>query len=215
MIWKLHGALGSSADFEEGMAVDLYDQVAPYAEWAAKFCQHVRERDEAPLLLGYSMGGRLALHALLEEPGMWRGAVIISADYGHGRDEGRIQRDAEWARLARELPWEEFMERWNAQPVFAGTSGTAARAWRDSIPAAFEYWSVGRQENLLPRLAELELPVLWIVGERDAKFVRLGEEAVAALPLGRLEIVKDAGHRVLWDQSQRIAELVSGFKVSL
>ena len=138
MIWKLHGALGSPADFEDGQAVDLYDQVAPYKEWAAGFCEYVRERDEAPVLMGYSMGGRLALHALLEDPAMWRGAIIVSADYGHGRDEGRIRRDAEWARLARELPWAEFMDRWNAQPVFAGTSGTAVRGWRESIPAAFE-----------------------------------------------------------------------------
>lgn len=213
MIWQLHGALGSPADFEslkmgDARAVDLYSQVSPFAEWSADFCKMIRDQDDAPVLMGYSMGGRLALHALLEVPAMWRSAVIISADYGHGLDAARIDRDTEWARLAAGLAWEEFLDRWNAQGVFAGTTGTAKREWRESIPAAFDVWSVGRQENLLPRLSELDLPILWIAGERDEKFVHLGRDAVKVLPRGRLEIVKDAGHRVPWDQPDRFAELV-------
>ena len=216
MIWQLHGALGCPADFDgldvgEARAVDVYAQVASYAEWASGFCKHVRGRDEDPVLMGYSMGGRLAMHALLEDPGMWKAAVIVSADFGKGRDDARIARDAEWARKARELPWEEFMREWNAQPVFAGTENAGERAKREGIAEAFEMWSVGRQENLLRRFAELELPVLWVVGERDEKFVRLGEEAIAALPKGKLEIVADAGHRVMWDQRERFVELVRSF----
>ena len=220
MIWQLHGALGRPADFE-GLdlggfrGVDLYDQVAPYAEWARAFCARVRQEDDAPVLMGYSMGGRLALHALLEDPALWRGAVIVSAHYGHGRDPERIERDSAWARMARDLPWSKFMEKWNHQPVFAETADAGDRAYlrtrRDAVSAGFDYWSVGRQENLLARLATLDFPVLWVVGERDQKFVDLGREAVEKLPSGRLEILPDAGHRVPWDQPENFAARVRTF----
>ena len=103
------------------------------------------------------------------------------------------------------------MGEWNAQPVFAGTHETEKREWREGIADGFECWSVGCQENLLTQLGNLEIPVLWVVGKRDAKFLKIGRKAVATLPKGSLRIISGAGHRVMWDQREQFEELVRTF----
>jgi len=221
MIWFLHGAVGTPGDWDpwrgEGtVCVDLHADVAPFAEWAGAFCETVRARDEAPVLVGYSMGGRLALHALLADPALWRGAVLVAAHPGlaeAGERASRLERDLAWAATARALPWADFLAAWNAQPVFAGTVGAlpgrpelAPR--REAVAAAFDHWSLGRQEDLLPFLGRLDFPVTWIAGERDAKFSALARDAVRNLPQGRLVIVPGAGHRVPWDQPERFRTFV-------
>src|ERR1041385_1856831 len=72
------------------------------------------------VLLGYSMGGRLALQALIEGANFDR-AVIVSAGLNleEGRDERRARVDA-WAKRFESDPWDDVMRDWNAQPVFGG-----------------------------------------------------------------------------------------------
>ena len=98
MIWCLHGALGSyrdwdflSEDLSDVQPVDLW-QDFPELElsaWAEAFCSHVQGCDQRPVLLGYSMGGRLALHALLARPTLWQSAIVVSAHPGLAAVEER------------------------------------------------------------------------------------------------------------------------------
>jgi len=221
MNWFLHGALGCPADWdawrrEDDVAVDLYADLAPYDEWATRFCTQVRALDAAPVLIGYSMGGRLALHALRADPGLWRRALIVSAHSGLKTEEeraARLKNDGAWAAKARQLPWDAFLGEWNTQPVLAGNvdalSGREAlEARREAVAEAFDCWSLGRQANLLPFLENLNVPVTWLAGERDAKFTAVARTSVGNLPQGRLEIVADAGHRVPWEQPERFRTFV-------
>ena len=223
MIWQLHGALGSAADWEvvgleNAKPVDLYENVLPYGEWARCFCDYVRDQDSEPLIMGYSMGGRLALHALLEAPNLWQGAYICSTHTGLSDDLERAtrwERDLAWQYKVLDTDWGEFMSAWNAQRVF-GEDGDGSGAHRidpgerrSAMAEAFDCWSLGRQADLLPRLAELDLPVCWIVGERDEKYVDLGRRAVKQLTQGDLEIVSGAGHRVPWEAPEAVKAFVS------
>ncbi|MEM7145098.1 MAG: hypothetical protein AAF591_08160, partial [Verrucomicrobiota bacterium] len=123
MIWALHGMMGCAGDWEgleeAGISVrgvELWEREAGFEEWAKGFCDEVEaaEDDEA-ILLGYSMGGRLGLHALLERPGLWTGAVIVSAHPGlrdKAEREERLERDLEWARRLREDELESVVADW-------------------------------------------------------------------------------------------------------
>ena len=51
-----------------------------------------------------------------------------------------------------------------------------------------------------PALESIRTPLLWVAGERDAKYVAIAEEAVSRLPRGELWICPEAGHRVPWEQ---------------
>ena len=205
MIVALHGFLGRPADWDflrdAGLDVDA------------------RELDDVPAsgdtILGYSMGGRIALHALLDGA-RYNRAVIISAGLGIEGDAERATRregDEKWARRFEHDDWESVLRDWNAQPLFGGH--VPVRRERDydrsRVVDAMRRWSPGVLEPLAPRLSEITLPVLWIAGERDAKYVAEGRKAVERLPNAELWVCPTAAHRVPWEQPEKFVEQVTSF----
>lgn len=167
------------------------------------------------VLLGYSMGARLALHALLDG-GPWDAAVLVAPHLGLESEPERAARresDAEWAGRALSGDWREFLALWNAQPVLADSERLppVSELRRREVARSFMDWSLGAQEPLWERLGEIQCPVLWCVGERDGKFRALAERAVPLLPRGELWVAPGAGHRVPWDAPEAFAAKVGEF----
>lgn len=222
MIWCLHGFLGRSDDFRflEPMPIrcpDLFSAVEPIEPWAQRFTAAVASADAAPVILGYSMGGRLALHALLAAPDLFRAAVIISAGLGvdGAEREGRRAADEQWARRFEHDPWEAVIRDWNAQPLFGGRANSLERREADfdrgALAAALRLWSPASLPPLLPRLRQIAVPVLWVAGEHDRKYASTAQRAVEELPRGELWICPGSGHRVPWEQPDRFAERLGRF----
>lgn len=239
MIWALHGAVGMAGDWDSlARALAADGQVLRGVDlWRFLMCEPMGMRmfarafnseveraggDDKRILLGYSMGGRLALHVLLDRPELWSGAVICSAHPGlsdAGEKVQRLAKDAEWAgRALRARPedWLEFLELWNGQGVLGGTAPEGLemkdrgplKMRREAVARSFMDWSLGGQEDLLNELGGLDLPVRWVVGAEDEKFAALGERAVSFLPKGELCRVAEAGHRVPWEKPEEFAALV-------
>lgn len=236
--WLLHGAVGLAADWRGfakrlaeaktgTRAVDLWRFLEcapmPLADFGAAFNADAGgevSRGERRALLGYSMGGRLALHALLQQPHPWQAAVIISAHPGleiPAEREARRAADAAWAAMALTGNWQDFLATWNEQPVLASSSirtpqmdGSLAMRRRE-IARSFVDWSLGNQEPLWSRLCEIKVPVLWVAGENDPKFLELANRAVAEMPSASLAIAPNAGHRVPWEAEAWLAAEVAGF----
>lgn len=216
-ILALHGNLGSPNDWEsldlpDLKAVDLLEHSQlDYFEMGHLLATELSEGMETPIIAGYSLGGRLALHAMAIHPERWGGAIILSAHPGlklaEEREERRVS-DKAWAVKARELPWEDFLAAWNAQgvladsPIFAGQDALAAK--RFEIALAFETWSLGRQENLRSQLRRFHAPVLWITGGNDQKFSALGDEMAEVFPVFERQSIPDLGHRVLGPESRSL-----------
>ena len=224
----LHGALGGPEDWSavgrkmRVEAVDLFGDEEDERELratrnlvsAGEFISS-KWGGERRVLAGYSMGARVALHALLADGGScWSGAVILGAHPGlEDRDERQSRRDldAGWAEKLVRLTPEAFMNDWNLQGLFSGKSGGVAR-WnpsdrrRESMAVAFRTWSLGAQEPLWERLGEIQVPVTWMVGAEDVKFLSLAERAIALLPEARLVRVPSCGHRLLIEAPGLVAE---------
>lgn len=236
--WCLHGSVGLASDWRtfgkslagngfSSRAVDLWRFLAceslPLGAFGAVLNAEVGGqvfRGNGRVLIGYSMGGRLALHSLLEKNHPWQAAVIISAHPGLEDAAQRAERrtkDAEWAARALTLPWQEFLTAWEAQPVLANANvrdaAAAARLQqqRREIARSFVDWSLGAQQPLLARLASIDVPVLWLAGENDPVACDLGKQAVAKLPKGVLEIAPAAGHRLPWQVPEWFAQRVCHF----
>jgi 2-succinyl-6-hydroxy-2,4-cyclohexadiene-1-carboxylate synthase len=160
------------------------------------------------VLLGYSMGGRLALQ-LLEEQRFTK-AVIVSAGL-NAPDPDRRKRDEEWARRFESEEWPSLMQAWNAQPVFGGHALERHEADYDrrELARQLREWSPAVLPP--PRLEEIDTPVLWIAGERDAKYVDIAHRAVQRLPQAELWICPGAGHRVPWEQPALFVERLRRF----
>lgn len=210
MIHALHGAVGMADDWKE-----LLPEARMWNLWTLLGKGEISlaeageliatEAQDGDALIGYSMGGRLALHALLSKKCQWGSAVIISAHPGlkDGR-AARLESDQKWASLA-ENDWSLFLEKWNAQSVLSGPNPD----WPDraellshqhEVAKSFRCWSLGSQEDLRLRLSEITCPVRWVVGEQDKKFTKLAREAVPLILNASLEVIPGVGHRVPWEK---------------
>lgn len=226
-LWCLHGAVGSAADWRDfrvpGWAakrVDLWRFLECRPMSLPEFGRALNEEAGAAggprrVLVGYSMGARLALHAL-SEGGAWDAAVLVAPHPGLESEAERMARresDAAWAARALADGWDAFLDEWNAQPVLAdsGRPGRVPSLRRREIARSFVDWSLGAQEPLWERLGEIRVPVLWCVGAEDAKFRALAGRAVPLLPRGELWIAPGAGHRVPWDAPDAFREKLGEF----
>ncbi len=171
------------------------------------------------VLVGYSMGGRIALHVALAAPERVARLVLISATAGIDDPEERARRRDADHRLADEIeegPIEEFVARWRSQPMFAEDPpevGALARADQsrnrpDGVAAALRGIGTGDMEPLWGRLGRLRIPVTVMAGNRDVKFCLLGERLAGLLPDARLHLVP-GGHGLPFEDPRAIAEAIS------
>ena len=170
---------------------------------------------EGDALLGYSLGGRLALQAAAAAPEKFRMVVVLSAHPGLTTQQERLERlelDRRWSERAAHLPWAKFLQQWDAQDVLGSGSPDrlALEPYRHAIAQAFRGWSLGNQADLRPALANLSCPLHWVTGEQDLKFTALA----AGVGCGRQHVVQGAGHRLLTtDLAPQLAALLDSLKI--
>ena len=167
-------------------------------------------------LVGYSMGGRIALHAALREPGRFGSLALVGTSAGVDQPEERRRSDEALAAWMEQHSIEEVVERWEAQPVFAGQSEElrerqrAGRLSHDPRELARLLRTAG-QGAVVPvwdRLHELRMPVLLVAGERDHKYVAAAHRMASLVPRARVEVVPGAGHAAHLERPELVAELL-------
>lgn len=159
--------------------------------------------------IGYSMGGRVALHAALAHPAAVRRLVLIGATPGILDETERRQRRAADEALADHIEAvgvETFIDEWLTNPLFAGlTDETAQRADRRRNTAAglassLRCTGTGTQQPLWDRLGDIACPVLLVVGASDAKFRAIAASMAERLGDATVAIIDGAGHSAHLEQ---------------
>ena len=170
-------------------------------------------------LAGYSMGGRIALHAALALPHRVQRLVLIGASPGIAPEHERAARRGVDERLAEQIESEsieQFAGNWAAtalladQPpeVRAATHTDRLRNTPPGLARALRGLGTGALPSLWDRLGELAMPVSLVVGERDEKFRAIATQMASAMPQAKLVVVPRAGHAVhLEDPTAVAAEL--------
>ena len=176
-------------------------------------------------LLGYSMGGRLALYLALHYPERFKSLIIESASAGIASESERRARRQSDKALADRIEAEGvgwFVDYWERLPLWA----TQARLAADVLAAqrqqrlqncarglanSLRGMGAGAQPNLWPLLPSLELPALLMVGGRDGKFHRINQDLQRRLPRAELSIMSDAGHNTHLEQPAAFARAVRSF----
>ena len=192
-----------------------------FDSWVDDFCNCVEVRScfEKSFLLGYSLGGRLALHASLHNSNLWQGIIIVGADPGlESQEEKKLQldKDRSWAERLKREPLEKLVDEWDAQSVFCGIRNQAPRNLGemnpDRLSQQFKVFSKGIQQNLAPKLAELKRPpILFLSGEKDDKYQKIGEELAKSSSIVKAQVVPDAGHRVPWENPESFVRVLIDF----
>jgi 2-succinyl-6-hydroxy-2,4-cyclohexadiene-1-carboxylate synthase len=178
--------------------------------------------EEGAVLAGYSLGGRLALRAVLREPGRYRGLVTVGATAGLDEPTARSARAEADERLAAWMeaaPIEGIVAVWERQPMFADQSEPLVEEQRpgrlshDPADLAMLLRTAGQGvlEPVWHELLTFDLPVLAIAGARDEGYVRAAERIADIAPRGRAAIVEDAGHAPQLQRPEQVAELIEAF----
>ena len=173
------------------------------------------------IYIGYSMGGRLALHLALARPDLVHGLVLIGATAGIEDEPERAARRAADEQLATELERDgvaQFLERWLAQPLFASLPPEAAglddrlRNTAAGLASSLRLAGTGTQQPLWDQLAELSMPVLVVAGERDDKFSAIGSRIAEAIgPNTTFALVPGAGHACHLEQPDEFLPVLRGW----
>ena len=235
-IYALHGFLGRKTDWkllentfpkEKIHAIDIFSKSYSHPSkglkmWAKAFNNSVFFSEGKRILIGYSLGGRLALHTLVDNPAQWSAAILISASPGLKTEEERKQRlafDKKWAEKFLSDQWELLTEEWNKQPVFNGEYFHIERHEKDfsrtQLADTLKGWSLGLQDNLSRQLPLLPQPILWMAGELDNKYTEIAKTITLTNPKSEIWIVPKAGHRLVWQQSERFLDKVKNFLIGL
>lgn len=242
----LHGLTGSSENWREHIsfleryfslvAIDFLghgksdaprDALRYRMEWCVADLQEIFDELEiaSAHLLGYSMGGRVALHFANAYPERVKTLILESASPGlkHSHERAtRAARDAELAERIEREGLENFVEEWTNLPLFATqarlpeTTRAALKQQRlqnnaQGLANSLRGLSVGVQASLWNVLPVIRIPTLLIAGQLDEKFSEIAAQMARAMPNAKLEIVADAGHAVHLEQPNIFDELVRDF----
>ncbi len=172
-------------------------------------------------LAGYSMGGRIALHAALALAPRVERLVLIGASPGIADDAERAARRQADERLAAEIERssiEDFARTWAANPVLADQpAGVRHRVGEDrarnspaGLARALRALGTGALPPLWDRLGELTMPLTLIIGERDRKFLDIARQIAERTPAAELVVVEGAGHAVHLEAPERVASAIAG-----
>ena len=218
-----HGGSDSPDDLAVYRVQAMADQVGALAD--ALGCETFH-------LVGYSMGGRVALALGCVSPPRLRSLTLIGASAGIADpDERRRRAEADQARAERIVTdLDAFVAEWMGGPLFAGQTALgeahlrAARAQRlASNPAGLARSLVaggtGAMEPLHERLADCDVPTLLVVGARDSKFCAIAAQLAAGLPRAAVARIDAAGHATHLEQpdatAAAIADLIAGVEANL
>ncbi|HVL05278.1 MAG TPA: alpha/beta fold hydrolase [Acidimicrobiales bacterium] len=171
--------------------------------------------------VGYSLGGRLCLRLAVDRPDIVQSLVLVGASPGLADAGERAERRAEDEVLAAEVErvgTAAFLERWLAQPLFAGLTPDPddidARLANSpaGLARALRRLGTGVQEPLWDRLGDLKMPVLAITGQADAKFSRLADEIAGAIGVNAQAVaVAGAGHAAHLERPASFHRLLTAF----
>jgi 2-succinyl-6-hydroxy-2,4-cyclohexadiene-1-carboxylate synthase len=176
-------------------------------------------------LLGYSMGGRLALSIALLFPERVRKLILESASPGLDSEQDRqVRQDADkkLALSILEKGVEAFIDFWEDIPLFKTQKSlnenvqSSIRLQRltnkpTGLANSLIGMGTGSQPSYWGRLHEVKAETLMIVGELDDKFCQIAEEMQKNLQKGEIYKIKHAGHAIHVEQPEKFGTIVSEF----
>jgi 2-succinyl-6-hydroxy-2,4-cyclohexadiene-1-carboxylate synthase len=192
------------------------------ATFSGRVDEILERADGGTALVGYSMGGRLALHAALRRPRALAALVLVGASAGIEDDALRAERRDADERLAGWMEGrsiEAIVEAWERLPVFATQSPELREALRPGrlshdpveLAALLRTAGQGALPPLWDRLGEIACPTLLVAGESDGVYVEAAYRMAGLLPRGTARIVPGAGHAPQLEAPDAFASALSEF----
>lgn len=213
MITFLHGFLGSPEDWKEvrkELSVSSITLSLPgHGDDPIDIETFENQIPDQTILVGYSMGGRLALQYAKKHPENVKQLILLSTNPGlkKGRKE-RLEWDETWITLLENEGMESFLEKWYAEELFSSFRFTEAIKQRrmqhcpDHLVQVMRNYSPAKMENLWPHLPHFSFPLLFLFGEDDIKYHTIGAELQ---PNFECEWIPNASHAIHLEAPKEVA----------
>jgi 2-succinyl-6-hydroxy-2,4-cyclohexadiene-1-carboxylate synthase len=180
---------------------------------------------EKTLLLGYSMGGRVAQHLVLSAPERFSALILENTAPGiDGPGEQAVRRasDERQAQMIEKRGLERFIRHWESIPLFESQKSlpdhvrARQRELRLSqnpigLANSLRGMGAGSMKPVGDRLNEFTMPVLYLAGEYDTKYRQIGKQMTARMPCAEYVEISGAGHSIHLEQPERYVEVVLDF----
>ncbi len=214
------GLLGARLPEVDVIAVDLPGHASATEVQAGDLwssAEHLVRNGGRGMYVGYSMGGRVALHAAIARPEFVDRMVLIGATAGIDDDKERDARRSADERLADHIEAvgvESFIDEWLAKPLFADLGTESAqrddrlRNTAAGLATSLRTTGTGTQESLWARLGEIQVPTLVLAGTHDTKFTELGRRLSSSIPDATFVAIDEAGHSVHLEQPEATVEAI-------
>lgn len=176
-------------------------------------------------LVGYSMGGRLALYLALKYPQVFRSGILESASPGLESPEARLERRLSDEQLALRIEQNgipDFVDYWERLPLFDSQKNLPEQVRQNlknqrlnnhpgGLANSLRGMGTGVQPSLWEKLQQLHLPTLLLTGELDSKFTQIARQMQARLPHAQHTIIPSAGHTIHLEQPELFNRTVLEF----
>ena len=178
---------------------------------------------ERCFLVGYSMGGRLALYLTLNFPQHFIKVVLESASPGlktKEERENRVLQDSKLIDRLKILDFAAFLDRWYQNPLFASfrqhpnyqkAIANKLNNNPSKLAKSLRYMGLGAQPSLWEKLQNNSIPLLLIVGSGDRKFIAINQKMADAVPNADLKIVENTDHNVHFEHPTIFVRFLSVF----
>ena len=177
------------------------------------------------ILLGYSMGGRIALSYAAFHPDDLKGLILESSSAGIKNDEERQKRYEEDLKLAEYIDshsLEDFVEMWSDREMF----NTQRRFSNDKLKKlkkkkssgskigyanSLRGFSTGIMPPVHDKLKKIPIKILLITGDLDSKFTGINARLVKRFFKAKHKVVRNSGHNTHLEESKRFIEIVLNY----
>lgn len=176
-------------------------------------------------ILGYSMGGRLALSLAQKYPAKVRKLILESTSPGIKEAEERkvrVQNDEKLAAFIEEQGITDFVDYWETIPLFKSQE-SLSKAIKDRIREqrlknsqrglanSLRGMGTGMQPSWWEDLESLEIETLLLTGSLDEKFCGIARQMSEKLPRCRWETIEGSGHAIHVEDPEKFVTIVKGF----
>ena len=222
----IHGFLGLPTDWQEIPAdqkINLWMEVSPQIHTSLALAGEQLAKTvtgDQVTLVGYSLGGRIALHWPQEQWHRVRHMILISAHGGLSSFDEKLTRlvaDQKWSEKFLKQEWPSLIKEWNAQAVFQADTVRPFRMEksfsREVLASALVNWSLGQQEDQIEKLRQAPFPVTYVYGTQDSKFANYAKE-LQKRGLSWNFLALKGGHSLHLSHTHELATMMQGASLS-
>ncbi|MBD2357414.1 2-succinyl-6-hydroxy-2,4-cyclohexadiene-1-carboxylate synthase [Tolypothrix sp. FACHB-123] len=178
-------------------------------------------------LVGYSMGGRLALYLTLHFPERFSKVVLESACPGLPTEAERLARIQQDYQIGRKLirslepdDFAEFLANWYSQPIFGDIKNhpkyelmieSRLQNYPLELDKSLRFMGTGYQPSLWDKLNNIQNPLLLLVGDLDEKFIDINQKMAEVCSFSQLKIIPNSGHNIHFENTSEFVQNLKMF----